>query len=83
MPENFFGEETGPPLSKGLDDCPPPLSQDLDLALKPPFPIDPLTCLKCMVMPVAALYFSRKVFGNNPEEVVGIRARFSLRSIFQ
>ena len=27
-----------------------------------------------MVMPVAVLYFSRKVFGNNPEEVVGIRA---------
>jgi len=52
----------------------PPYLKGLDSALKLPFPVGPLTCLKCMVVPMAVLYFRGTVFGNNPEEVVGIRA---------
>ena len=87
MPKKFGGGETGSPLTKGLDDRPPPpLSPFISrsgFGTEALLPLGPLTCLKCMVVPMAVLYFSGNVFGNNPEEVVGIRARFSLRSIFQ
>ena len=84
-----FGGETGSPLTKGLDDRPPPPPPHSPLISRSgcgneaPLHLGPLTCLKCMVVPMAVLFFSGNVFGNNPEEVVGIRARFSLRSIFQ
>ena len=85
--KSFLGGETGSPLTKGLDDCPPPPLSPLisrsGFGNEAPLLLGPLTCLKCMVVPMAVLYFSGNVFGNNPEEVVGIRARFSLRSIFQ
>ena len=87
VPKKFFLVGDWVPLTKGLDDCPPPPLSPLisrsGFGTEAPLLLGPLTCLKCMVVPMAVLYFSGNVFGNNPEEVVGIRARFSLRSIFQ